>query len=99
MIICFAHERSVLHCCHYSSKSQLFWKIIKQTPITLLEVLLSVGKHKKLTDKQTGAETKKRKFTDIIKKRKLPRDILNKGQVEQLKEVFGKELNRLGRAS
>ena len=40
-----------------------------------------VGKHTKLTDKQTGTETKKRTFTDIIKKGKLPRDLLNKGTV------------------
>ena len=46
-----------------------------------------------------GAETKKRTFTDVIKKGKIPRDKLNKGPVEQLKEAFGKELNRLGRAS
>ena len=59
----------------------------------------SVGKHTKLTDKQTGMETQKRTFTDVIKKGKLPRDLLNKGPVEQLKELFGKELNRLGRAS
>ena len=58
-----------------------------------------VGKHTKLTDKQMGTETKKRTFTDFIKKGKLPHDILNKGPVEQLKELFGKELNRLGRAS
>ena len=44
-------------------------------------------------------ETQKRTFTDVIKKGKLPRDLLNKGPVEQLKEVFVKELNRLGRAS
>ena len=58
-----------------------------------------VGKHTKLTDKQTEMETQKRTFTDVIKKGKLPRDLLNKGPVEQLKELFGKELNRLGRAS
>ena len=58
-----------------------------------------VGKHMKLTDKQTGTETKKRTFTDVIKKEKLPFDLLNKVPVKQLKEVFGKELNRLGRAS
>ena len=58
-----------------------------------------VGKHTKLTDKQMGTETKKRTFTDFIKKGKLPRDILNKGPVEQLKELFGNGLNRLGRAS
>ena len=45
----------------------------------------SVGKHAKLTDKQTGTETKKRTFTDVIKKGKLPRDLLNKGPVKQLK--------------
>ena len=44
-------------------------------------------------------ETQKRMFTDVIKKLKLPRDLLNKGPLEQLKEVFGKELNRLGRIS
>ena len=60
---------------------------------------MTVGKNKKLTDKQTGTETKKRTFTDVIKKGKLPRDLLNKVPVEQLKEVFGKELNRLGRFS
>ena len=38
-------------------------------------------------------------FTDVIKKGKLPRGILNKVPVEHLKEVFGKELDRLGRAS
>ena len=58
-----------------------------------------VGKHTKLTDKQAGMEIKKRMFIDIIKKGKLPRDLLNKGPVEQLIEVFGKELNRLGRSS
>ena len=58
-----------------------------------------VGKHTKLTDKQTRMETQKRTFTDVIKKGKLPRYILNKGPVEQLKEVLGEELNRLGRAS
>ena len=58
-----------------------------------------VGKHTKLTDKQTGTEIKKWTFTDVIKKRKLPRDILNKGPVEQSIEVFGKELNMLRRAS
>ena len=60
---------------------------------------MSVGKHTKLTDKQTGAETEKRTFTDVIKKGKLPRDLLNKGPMEQLTEIFGKELNGLGRAS
>ena len=59
----------------------------------------SVGKHTKLTDKQTCTETKKRTFTDVIKKGKLPRDLLNKVPVEELKEVYGKELNRLGRSS
>ena len=59
----------------------------------------SVGKHKELTDKQTDTETKKWNFIDIIKKGKLPRDLLNKGPVEELKEVYGKELNRSGRAS
>ena len=58
-----------------------------------------VGKHTKLTDKQTGMETQKWTFIDVIKKGKLPRDLLNMGPVEQLKEVFGKELNRLCRAS
>ena len=58
-----------------------------------------VGKHTKLTDKQTGMETQKRTFTDVIKKVKLPRDILNKVPAEQLKEVFGKELKRIGIAS
>ena len=41
-----------------------------------------VGKHTKLTDKQTRTETKKRTFTDVIKKVKLPRDLLNKVPVE-----------------
>ena len=59
----------------------------------------AVGKHTELTDKQTGTETKKWTFTDVIKKVKLPRYLLNRGPVEQLKEVFGKELNRSGRAS
>ena len=58
-----------------------------------------VGKHTKLTDKQMGAETKKRTFTDVIKKGKVPCDKLNKGPVEQLNEVFGKELYRRRRAS
>ena len=58
-----------------------------------------VGKHTELTYKKTGMESKKRTFTDVIKKGKLPRYMLNKGPVEQLKEVFGKELNRSGRAS
>ena len=62
-------------------------------------LLIIVGKHTKLIDKQTEKETKKRTFTDVIKKGKLPRDLLNKVPVKQLKEVFGKELNRLGRAS
>ena len=31
-----------------------------------------VGKHTELTDKQTGTETKKRTFIDVIKKIKLP---------------------------
>ena len=42
-------------------------------------------KHTKMTDKQTGMETKKRTFTDVIKKGKLPHDFLNTGPVEQLK--------------
>ena len=58
-----------------------------------------VGKHTKLTDKETVMETKRQTFTKVIKKGKLPRDRLNKGPMEQLKEVFGKELNRLGRDS
>ena len=58
-----------------------------------------VGKHTELIDKQTGTETKKRTFTDVIKKGKISQDLLNKGPVEKLKEVFGKELNRSGRAS
>ena len=45
-----------------------------------------VGKHTELTDKQTGTETKKRTFTDVIKRGKLRRDLLNKGPVEELKE-------------
>ena len=61
--------------------------------------IVSVGKHTRMTDKQTGMDTKKRTFTDVIKKGKLPRDLLNKVSVEKLKEVFGKELNRLWRAS
>ena len=58
-----------------------------------------VGKHTELTDKQTGTETKKRTLTDVIKKGKLPRDLQNKGPVEEPKEVYGKVLNRSGRAS
>ena len=58
-----------------------------------------VGKHTKLTDRQTEMETQKRTFTDVLKKGKLPRDLLNKGPVEQLKEVLGKEIIKLGRAS
>ena len=58
-----------------------------------------VGKHTELTNKQTGTETKKRTFTDVIKKGKLPRYLMNKGPVEQIKEVFGKKLNRSERAS
>ena len=49
-----------------------------------------VGKHTELTYKQTGAETKKLTFTDVIKKGRLPRGLLSNGPVEQLKEVFGK---------
>ena len=45
----------------------------------------SVGKHTKQTDKQTGTETQKWTFTDVIKKGKLTRDLLNKGSLEQLK--------------
>ena len=52
-----------------------------------------------MTDKQTGTETKRRTFTDAIKKGRLPKDVLSKGPVEQLNELYGKELNRLGRAS
>ena len=44
-----------------------------------------VEKHTTLTDKQTGVETQKRTFTDVIKKGKLTRDLLNKGPLEQLK--------------
>ena len=58
-----------------------------------------VGKHTEMIDKQTGMETKKRTFTDAVKKGRLPQDLLSKGPVEQLNEVYGKELNRLGRAS
>ena len=58
-----------------------------------------VGKHTELTDKQTGTETKKLTFTDVIKKGRVPQDLMSKGPVEQLKEVFGKELIRSGRAS
>ena len=61
--------------------------------------VISVGKHTELIDKQTGTETKKLTFTEVIKKVKLPQDLLSKGPVEQLKEVFGKELSRSGRAS
>ena len=68
-----------------------FWNKIF-TPIV-------VGKHTERTDKQTGTETKKRTFTDAVKKGRLPQDLLSKGPVEQLNEVYGKELNRLGRAS
>ena len=57
------------------------------------------GKHTELTDKQTGTEIKKRTFTDAVKRGRLPQDLLSKGPVEQLNEVYGKELNRLGRAS
>ena len=46
-----------------------------------------------------GTETKKRTFTDVIKKGKLPHDLMNKEPVDQTKEVFGEELNRLGIAS
>ena len=52
-----------------------------------------------MTDKQTGTETERRMFTDAVKKWRLPEDLLNKGPVEQLNEVYGKELTRLGRAS
>ena len=58
-----------------------------------------VGKHTEITDKQTGTETKKRTFTDAVKKGRLPQDLLSKGTVEHLNEVYGKELKRLGRAS
>ena len=58
-----------------------------------------VGKHTKLTDKLTGTENKKWTFTDVIKKGKLTWDLMNKGPVEKLKEVFGKELNSSGRVS
>ena len=64
-----------------------------------IAILNIVGKHTELTDKQTGMEIKKRTFTDAVKKGRLPHDLLNKGPVEQLKELFGKELNRSGRAS
>ena len=67
--------------------------------IQLVSYQLYVGKHIELTDKQTGTETKKRTFTDVINKGKLPRDLLSKRPMEQLKEVFGKELSRSGRAS
>ena len=46
-----------------------------------------VGKHIELTDKQTGTETKKRTFKDVIKKGRLPRDMMNKGPAEQLKSI------------
>ena len=52
-----------------------------------------------MTDKQTGTETKKRTFTDAVKKGRLPQDMLSKGPVEQLNEAYGKELNRLWIAS
>ena len=58
-----------------------------------------VGKHTEMTDKQTGTETKRRTFTDAVKNGRLPQDLLSKGPVEQLNEVYGKELNRLGIAS
>ena len=64
-----------------------------------VEEKTGVGKHTELIYKQTGTETEKRTFTDVIKKGKLSQDLLNKVPVEQLKEVFGKELNRSGRAS
>ena len=59
----------------------------------------NIGKHTEITYKQTGTETKKRTFTDAVKKGRLTQDILSKGPVEQLNEVYGQELNRLGRAS
>ena len=40
-----------------------------------------VGKHKEITDKQTVTETKKRTFTDAVKKGMLPQDLLSKGPV------------------
>ena len=58
-----------------------------------------VGKHTEVTDKQTGTEIKKRAFIDAVKKVRIPRDLLNKGPLEQLKELYGKELKKLGRAS
>ena len=50
-------------------------------------------------DRQTDGYRKKRTFTDAVKKGRIPQDLLSKGPVEQLNEVYGKELNRLGRAS
>ena len=58
-----------------------------------------VGNHTEMTDKQTGTETKKWTFTDAVKKGRLPQDLLSKGPVGQLNELYGKELNRLGRSS
>ena len=52
-----------------------------------------------MTDKQTVTETKKRTLTYDVKKGRLPQDLLSKGPVEQLNEIYGKELNMLGRAS
>ena len=52
--------------------------------------LQCVGKHTEMADKQTGTETKKRTFTDAVKKGRLPQDLLSKGTVEQLNEVYGK---------
>ena len=58
-----------------------------------------VGKNTEMTDEQTGMEIQKRTFTDAVKKGRIPHDLLSKVPVEQLKEVYGKELNSLGIAS
>ena len=57
--------------------------------------VVNAGKRKEMTDTQTGTETKKLTFTDAVKNGRLPQDLLSKGPVEQLDEVYGKELNRL----
>ena len=48
-----------------------------------------------MTDKQTGKETKKRMFTDAVKKGRLTQDLLSKGPVEQLNEVYGNEFKQV----
>ena len=37
-----------------------------------------VGKRSEMTDNQTGTETKRRTFTDAVKKGRLPQDLLSK---------------------